>query len=126
MSLKILLVDDDPEFLESCKLSWEQEEGIEVVTETDPKEALSEIEEDNYDAIVADYKMPEMDGLEMLKTIRREKNKDTPFIILTGKGNEEVAKKALDFNADKYLIKGTSPKKQIDEISQAIFERPVT
>lgn len=125
MKLKILLADDDPEFCGNCKLVWEKEEGIDVVARTDPGEALSEIEKKDYDAIVADYKMPEMNGLELLKILREKKEKNIPFIILTGKGNEEVAKKALDFNADKYLMKGKSPKNYLEEILETIFESPV-
>ncbi len=126
MKIKILLIDDDPDFLEVNKKLWEkQEDEVKVDTTNDPKEALAKIDSVKYDAIVADYKMPEMDGLTLLKKIR-DKRVETPFIILTGKGGEEIAMEALNLKADKYIMKGTNPKEQYEKIVDAIFDRPIS
>ncbi|KXA93401.1 hypothetical protein AKJ64_00725 [candidate division MSBL1 archaeon SCGC-AAA259E17] len=92
---------------------------------TDPEVALNEAVEKDYDAVVADYQMPEMDGLELLEMLR-ERGDNTPFIILTGKGGEEVAIKALNLKADGYIRKGSDPKKQFKSIVDTIFNRPVS
>lgn len=122
--MKILLVDDDDEFLEQSKMLWERREReVRVDTFRDPEQALEKFENVEYDAVVADYKMPEMDGLELLRTIREE-GYDTPFVILTGRGGEEVAMEAMNLKADRYIKKGTDPGEQFKVILDAIFERP--
>ena len=63
-----------------------------------------------------------MDGLEFLEVVREEKESDIPFIIFTGKGREEVAIKALNLGADRYLQKGGSPKSQYDVLAKAVLQ----
>ena len=58
-----------------------------------------------YDAIISDYQIPDMDGIEFLKKVRSSGN-SIPFIIFTGKGREEVVIEALNAGADFYLQKG--------------------
>ncbi|KXB07684.1 hypothetical protein AKJ51_00445 [candidate division MSBL1 archaeon SCGC-AAA382A20] len=124
--MKILLIDDDPDFLELSKLQWEKrEENTKVKATTDPDEALELSEKKDYDVIVADYKMPEMNGLEILENLR-EKGDKTPFIILTGKGGEDVAMEALNLDADRYIKKNMEPEKQYKEIIDTIFDKPVS
>ena len=126
MDIQILLVDDEPQFLEMSRTKWEKEgEKTEVDTTTDPKEALEKIDATDYDVIVADYKMPEMTGLELLKKVR-DRGFETPFIILTAKGGEEVAMEALNLKADRYLKKNMSPEKQFEVIVETIYEKPVS
>jgi len=72
-----------------------------------------------YDAIVSDYQMPEMDGIEFLKTVRGS-GSDMPFIIFTGKGREDVVIEAINNGADFYLQKGGNPKAQFAELSHKI------
>ncbi len=78
-----------------------------------------------YDVIVADYKIPEMNGLEILENIREKDNK-TPFILLTGKGGEEVAMEALNLDADRYIKKTMDPEKQYQDIIDTIFDKSVS
>ncbi len=126
MNIEILLVDDDPDFLEQSKLSWEKRnEDVHVDTTTDPHEALDKIKENDYDCIVADYKMPEMNGLELLKEVRKTHN-DILYGLLTGKGDEEVAINAINLKADMYLKKGSKPKSQYETIMDNIFDRSIS
>ncbi|MHA1226828.1 MAG: response regulator [Candidatus Hodarchaeales archaeon] len=67
-------------------------------------EALELFESENFDAIVSDYQMPVMSGLEFLEKVRK-KDKDIPFIIFTGRGAESVAMKALNLGANRYFQK---------------------
>jgi PAS domain S-box-containing protein len=67
-------------------------------------EALELIEKSNFDCILSDYQMPSMDGLEFVRTLRA-KNIETPFIFLTGQGNENLAAEVLRSGADDYFTK---------------------
>jgi DNA-binding response OmpR family regulator len=102
---RILLVDDDPEFLGITKEFLLQEEpALDILTTPNPSKALEITRTQSLDAIVSDYQMPEMDGLQLLAQIRTDGN-FLPFIMFTGRGREEVAIKALNLGANRYLKK---------------------
>ncbi|MFW6304535.1 MAG: response regulator [Candidatus Saliniplasma sp.] len=104
--MNILFIDDEKEILELFRAFIETEENdMKIYTFSDPTSALSELKNNDYDVAVSDYLMPEMSGLELLEKVR-EKYDDIPFIIFTGKGNEEVAKKSLNLGANGYVNKG--------------------
>ncbi len=106
--LRVLLVDDEESFLDVTKFFLVRDGGIDVETAKSAKEAMAKLAGASFDAIVADYLLPEMDGIEFLKVIRAQ-GTDIPFILLTGKGKEGVAIEALNNGADFYLEKGTNP-----------------
>ncbi len=118
---RILCVDDEPGLLGIISHFLKKNPGFQVDTATSAKEALGMMVQAEYDAIVVDYLMPEMNGLELLKELRSTGN-DIPFIMLTGKGNEDVAVDALNQGADFYVQKGTDPKDQFAELSRLITE----
>jgi PAS domain S-box-containing protein len=124
----VLLVDDEPALLEITRTFLERSGEIKVETSRSALEALATLRTRNFDVIVADYEMPMMDGLVLLKILRAEGN-DTPFIIFTGKGREHVVIEALNNGADFYLQKGGDPKSQFTElvhmIQQAVQRRHV-
>ena len=72
-----------------------------------------------YAAVVSDYQMPEMDGIALLKQVRKAGSR-VPFIIFTGKGREEVAIEALNSGVDFYIQKGGDPKAQFVELANAV------
>ena len=115
----VLYVDDEPVLRDSTKLYLEITGDLSVETAESGKEALALIENQQYDVIVSDYQMPEMDGLALLTAIRA-KGDDTPYILFTGKGREEVAIHALNAGADYYLQKGGRPKVQFGELQNFI------
>lgn len=107
--VRILAVDDDSSLLDVTATFLERErDNFEVVTETRADEALSELagSEIEIDAIVSDYDMPVMDGLEFLEEVR-ERDPEIPFILFTGKGSEEIASSAISAGVTDYLQKGT-------------------
>ncbi|MHA2497339.1 MAG: response regulator, partial [Candidatus Hodarchaeales archaeon] len=102
---KILLVDDNEDHLAiTKKLLKKERPNLHLSAVTTAQKALHKLREASFDAIVSDYQMPDMDGLELLKALRSDGN-DIPFIIFTGKGREEVAMRALNLGADYYLRK---------------------
>jgi PAS domain S-box-containing protein len=115
----ILYVDDESELLEIGKLFLERSGLFAVDTITSAPEALRVISEKRYDAIISDYQMPGMDGIEFLKHVRASGN-TVPFIIFTGRGREEVVIQALNEGADFYLQKGGEPLPQFAELANAV------
>jgi len=125
---KILYVDDEPTLLELGKLFLERTGQCSVDTVSSAPQALKKLNSKPYDAIISDYEMPEMNGIEFLKTVRTSGNQ-LPFILFTGRGREEVVIQALNEGADFYLQKGGDPKPQFTElyhkIRQAVQQRQV-
>ncbi|HUU78239.1 MAG TPA: response regulator [candidate division Zixibacteria bacterium] len=118
--IKVLLVDDEQDLLDATKLFLEiMEPKFNIDLALTVQEALTKINQEPYDVIISDYQMPDLDGLEFL-TIIREREQDTPFIIFTGRGREEVAIRALNLGADYYLQKGGDPKSQFRELVNLI------
>ncbi|KKL61771.1 hypothetical protein LCGC14_2191960, partial [marine sediment metagenome] len=85
---------------------------------SDSLKVESMIEKYHYDIILSDYDMPDMDGLTLLKTLRR--TQDIPFIILTGKGREEIVIQALNLGVNYYLQKNHDFKTLFTELSHYI------
>ncbi len=115
----VLYVDDEPALLEIGRLFLEQSGLFSVDTVPSAPEALLAIGGKVYDAIISDYQMPEMNGIEFLKHVRSSGN-TVPFIIFTGRGREEVVIQALNEGADFYLQKGGEPVSQFAELGHKV------
>jgi PAS domain S-box-containing protein len=103
--IRVLHVDDDPDFVAVAADSLEAaDDRITVETATSARDGLDRLAENGFDAVVSDYDMPEMNGLELLDAIR-ETDPDLPFILFTGKGSEEVASEAISMGVSDYLQK---------------------
>ncbi|MFP4143125.1 MAG: PAS domain S-box protein [Thermoplasmata archaeon] len=121
MSIYVLLVDDELALLDQAKIFLErEEEKLDVTTVQSPTKGLELLEKRDFEVIVSDYQMPGMDGLEFLEVVREEREIEVPFIIFTGKGREEVAMKALNLGADRYIKKEGNPKDQFEYLANAI------
>jgi PAS domain S-box-containing protein len=117
--LSLLYVDDEPGLLEIGKLFLETSGEFSVTTVMSGKEALGQLAQQRFDAVVSDYQMPEMDGLELLKSVRRSFG-NLPFILFTGRGREEIVIEAINNGVDFYLQKGGDPKAQFAELAHKI------
>ncbi|MEF8874869.1 MAG: PAS domain S-box protein, partial [Candidatus Thermoplasmatota archaeon] len=121
MPIKTLFVDDEKSLLDQTEIFLEKrDEEIEVLTASSAERALEMMEEEDFDVIVSDYQMPDIDGLEFLEETREERGDDIPFIMFTGKGREKVAMKALNLGADRYIQKGGDPKSQYGVLARTI------
>lgn len=100
---KILLVDDNPKFLADALPMY----GYEVEVATDGLKALNKLSKSlAYDLILLDVMMPNMDGWDTLKTIRKNKNTATlPVIMITAVNEEQKQISGLKFGADDYITK---------------------
>ncbi|MEN6610231.1 MAG: PAS domain S-box protein [Methanoregulaceae archaeon] len=117
--LRVLHIDDEPDFLEICRIFLEASGEFTVDTALSVPEGLAKLNATSYDAIVSDYRMPGMDGIILLKTLRSQ-GSTLPFILFTGRGREEVVIEALNNGADFYLQKGTDMEEQFPELADKI------
>ncbi|HII77220.1 MAG TPA: PAS domain S-box protein, partial [Methanolinea sp.] len=119
--MQILLVDDDPDLLDLICRFLEKEEEMRIDTCMSGTEALDALNTTHYDAIVLDYELPGMNGIDFLRMIKGRGN-DTPIIVFTGKGQEETVIKALNYGADYYLQKRGDPRLNFLELLYMIRE----
>lgn len=120
MSQKILIVDDEKPIVTLLKYNLEKA-GYTTEEAYDGVEAVKKGETNQYDLIVLDLMLPEMDGIEVCKHLRNNKI-DTPILMLTAKDEEFDKVLGLELGADDYLTKPFSPKEVIARI-KAILRR---
>lgn len=119
----VLYVDDDPQLLSlSEQLLPQEDDRLVVETTTDPAAAVERIRTTEYDAIISDYRMPELTGLELLERVREIEGQELPFVVFTGEDSEAVASEALNRGADRYLKKGGDPAAQYSELAGAVVD----
>ncbi len=118
--IKVLVVDDDQNLLFLTASFLGLSGTLLVETADAPNKALIALELGTYDAVVCDYDMPMMNGIEVLKKIRERS--DVPFILFTGKGREDVVIDALNNGADFYLQKGADPASLFRELEHMIVQ----
>lgn len=116
---RVLLVDDEPALLDVEGQILERKFGFSVDKVASGEEALELLKSTTFDAIISDYSMPEMDGLELLRRIR-EHDKQLPFILFTVKEREEVAIEALNRGANFYVQKEESPHIAFTELAHKV------
>ena len=114
-----MLVDDELSLLDLSKKYLESVHSLDVQVATSAEEAVERLKRQAFDAIVSDYQMPGMNGIDFLRLLRSKKVR-TPFILFTGKGQEEIAIEALRYGASFYLQKGNDPRIVFIELSNLI------
>ncbi|MGA8378164.1 MAG: response regulator, partial [Methanoregula sp.] len=117
--LSVMVVDDDPAILDVTRLVLERSHEISVRPVSSSREALDVLQKSSFDAIVLDYDLPEINGIEFLKIIRG-KGDVTPVIIFTGVGRENAAIAALNNGANFFLKKGENMEMPFIELRRMI------
>ncbi|MHA1967894.1 MAG: response regulator [Candidatus Hodarchaeales archaeon] len=118
--IQVLLVDDEPDFLKLTRIFLENiDDRLSVHYANSAIQALELLTKKTFDVIVSDFQMPGMDGLTFLERLR-QKGMMEPFIVFTGRGREEIAIRALNLGANRYLQKGGDPRSQYKVLAQAI------
>nr|MBC8522037.1 HEAT repeat domain-containing protein [Methanomicrobia archaeon] len=123
-SIRVLHVDDERRFIEITRLFLQREgyTNFKIAPVLSAEQTLERLEEETFDVVISDYKMPGMNGLEFLEEVRKKGN-EIPFIILTGKGEESVAMDAVNKGASRYVTKKVgNPKVLFDTLKQYILE----
>lgn len=116
--IKILVVDDEPVVIRSCKRILETE-GYMVDGASGGREAIITMEQKSYDFVITDLKMPEVDGITLIRWIRKSKP-DTGVLVITGYPSQETIKEALELGIIDYVPKPFTPAVLIDVVNRAI------
>jgi len=117
---KTILIADDEERLVSLVRAYLDQDGYQVVTARDGREALFVARQARPDLIILDLMMPEMDGYEFLRLHRQEQN--TPIILLTARVEESDRILGLELGADDYVTKPFSPRELVARV-RAVLRR---
>lgn len=114
--MKVLIADDELRLRKVVVLHLKKS-GLDVIEASNGKIAVELAQKNIPDVIVLDVMMPELNGLETLKTIRSTKSLESkPVIMLSAKASKEDIEMGMSLGANRYLTKPFSPKQLLDEI----------
>lgn len=121
---RVLIVDDEPDVLLLCRVNLEFE-GYEVDEASNGAEALARVRERQPDAILLDVMMPEMDGWQVLETLKADPElADIPVVMLTAKVQESDQMRGWSSGAAEYITKPFSPLALSQVVSDVIATDP--
>lgn len=120
MSEKVLLVDDEEEFVETLAERM-RNRGMDVSTSTSGADALELVEDDSFDVVVLDLKMPGIDGIEALKRIK-SRRPDIQVVLLTGHATVETGVEAMKLGAVEFLEKPV----ELESLTETIHKAKAT
>jgi EAL domain-containing protein (putative c-di-GMP-specific phosphodiesterase class I)/CheY-like chemotaxis protein len=115
---RVLVIDDEPAVLKAIGLVL-QRRGFAVDTMSSAKQALSQIPQQRYHAILSDIIMPEMTGVEFLRELRRH-DLDVPVILMTAGPTLDSAIDAIEYGAQQYLLKPVEPDALVKAVGRAV------
>ena len=116
---RILVVDDEERMVRFIRMNLEHD-GFEVSEAFNDKEAIAKIRDVTPDLILLDVMMPDIDGFEVLETVREVSQ--VPVIMLTAKGEEDDRVRGLELGADDYVTKPFSPRELVSRV-KAVLRR---
>jgi two-component system KDP operon response regulator KdpE len=119
---RILVVDDERRMVGFIRLNLEQD-GFEVIEAFNGTDALNRLRDSLPDLILLDVMMPDIDGFQVLRTIREISQ--VPVIMLTAKGEEDDKVRGLELGADDYITKPFSPRELVSRV-RAVLRRGAT
>jgi two-component system, OmpR family, alkaline phosphatase synthesis response regulator PhoP len=124
MKEKILVVDDEKDILELIDYNLSKN-GYRVKTVTTGEDALELIKENDYDLIILDLMLPGVDGFDICKTIKADKQKSSiPIVMVTAKSEEADKVAGLEIGADHYVTKPFSPRELLAIVKATLRRRP--
>jgi DNA-binding NtrC family response regulator len=118
---RVLIVDDEPDFLETI-VKRLRKRKVDAMGVGSGKEAVKILDEQTFDVVILDVRMPGMDGIETLKEIKR-KSPLTEVIMLTGHASVESGMQGMQFGAFDFVIKPADLDELIEKINQASERR---
>lgn len=119
---RILIVDDEQGMREVCSDSLEQIPDVDLVTCSDPKDAMRLLDEGEFDLLLTDIRMPGMTGVELLEHARK-RDPELPVVMITGFPSVETAVASLKLGAVDYLTKPFLPDELVANVSRFLEER---
>jgi CheY-like chemotaxis protein len=121
--LRILLVDDDRDILDIMRLDLEDDPENSVDTTNAATEAIEKVRKNLYDVIISDWRMPGMNGTELIRALRND-GCPSYIILYSGYTMNTQIRSALDCGADYYLHRGGDPDLEFAEIRRVIGTIP--
>ncbi|MFL7807061.1 MAG: response regulator, partial [Anaerolineae bacterium] len=119
----VLVVEDHRENIVHLVNNVLKPSGYQVITAMDGRRGLKRILDDHPDLVILDLNMPGMDGLEVLDSLQK-RQVDTPVILTTFYGSEQVAEQALRLGAVAYVVKPYQIEEMLSAIDKALLDRP--
>lgn len=104
MPEKLLIVDDEPDMLKLLSMIIREKTPYEVTTTNNPLEALDFVKKGGFDIVIADLKMPGLDGIELLDAVKRV-DQDIPVVIITAYGTVESAAETIEKGGFDFITK---------------------
>ncbi|KKR79503.1 MAG: Two component transcriptional regulator, winged helix family [Candidatus Daviesbacteria bacterium GW2011_GWA1_41_61] len=121
--MRVALIEDEEVLRDLYKKEF-QSVGYVLDGFANGEEGLAGVKQNKYDVILLDLMLPGIDGLEILKQIKQDdKTKNTPVIILTNLGQDEVIRQGFNLGAEGYLIKSSNSFKEVVEEVQNILNK---
>jgi two-component system, OmpR family, response regulator VicR len=117
---KIVLAEDNSTLSLLLKFRLEKE-GYKLLIAVDGKEAIELIEQHNPELILTDIMMPFISGLEVISHVRNKLNKQTPIIVFSAAGQEEMVLKAFNLGANDFMGKPFSPNELVIRVKRLLF-----
>ncbi|MEK6645412.1 MAG: response regulator [Candidatus Firestonebacteria bacterium] len=114
----ILIIDDEQEMIDALRNILEQD-GYTVTATTDGVSALKKVENNNFDVVLLDVRIPGMDGIQILEQIKKT-NKNLPVIMVTGYGDTKTSVQAMKLGAFDYISKPFNYEELINLIEKAV------
>ena len=115
---RILVVDDEPVVTRSCRRIL-ADEGNEVETAQSGKEGLKRALSEHFDLVMTDLRMPDLDGMDLVRTLRRERPQ-TPIVVITGYGTIPSAVAAVKLGVSDYVEKPFAPPELLEAVHKAL------
>jgi DNA-binding NtrC family response regulator len=122
MTYTIIIIDDETDLLDLLKLILTEKTDYNILTTTDPRQALDWCREYHADVLISDLRMPQMEGIELLKLLQAQ-DKTIPFIIMTAYGTIESAVEAMRQGAFDYITKPFRKEQILMTINKALDKR---
>ncbi len=118
MKKVILVADDSPSIRKFVSFALAMQ-GYEIISAADGMEALEKLPNQKVNLVITDLNMPNVDGFELIKSIRsNEEFKEIPIIILSSLAGSDEIQRGMNYGANSYLIKPFDPKRIAYEVSK--------
>jgi len=119
-ALSVLIVDDQQSMRGICKYILNQLGFTNIIEARSGRDALGKLEQSSVDLIISDWNMEDIDGLTLLRVIRKHpRTQSMPFIMATGRSDKEQVKEAISSGVNNYIIKpfdALTMKKRIEAV----------
>ena len=123
--LRVLVVDDEEEMQDVCAEILEELDGVRTSTASEGGVALARVREQQVDLLIADIRMPEMTGLDLLRAVR-EVDRELPVLLMTGYPTVDNAVQALRLGAADYLTKPFHPDELLEHVKRLLDQQRIT